>query len=285
MRLKPFSLPYWLTGSHDGTTYTIKAYAWTVNNNNIPESDTKSYELTVYRPFQIEEMYPAYSSHYDYGGGAYNVPYVCTSDPYDRVEWFIGNKRHTSQGNGVKTSAAPTFYLTSDKVEGTSHTITAVAWYKADNGEMVSDTDSYTFRVYQPKVETKVHGGGGQQHLNVSGYVQLSRHYFDGWNIVMEGFVRAYNGSNDIITCRASFKHTWDKKRFDPQEHAAPTVNCGPGESYGPYYTDPMILNFHVGGPIGDKETYTLNAHIHLETGLDHRHVDSTNTFTAEHNQ
>ncbi len=42
--------PYWLAGSLDGTTYTIKAIATDQENHSNTFSDTDSYTLTVYRP-------------------------------------------------------------------------------------------------------------------------------------------------------------------------------------------------------------------------------------------
>ena len=66
------------------------------------------------------------------------------------------------------------------------------------------------------------------------------------------------------------------------EEHNAPSIKFD--SMYGPYYTDSSILNFPVGRRIRDGESFKLNAHIHMTTGKDHRHVDSTNTFTKDDN-
>lgn len=189
-----------------------------------------------------------------------------------------------SEGDGTKTEDYFSFPNLPGSLKGEKYKIMAVAWPHGEGNFLRIDSETYNFTVYKPRYTTKVHGDGGQQLRDVSGYVELSRHYFDGLNIIMEGYVSAYNGSNDEVNGSAWFRHTWSKDRFDPLKHAAPSVKLGPGQSYGPHYTDSMILNFPVGGPIGEVESYELNAHIHLETGVDHRHVDHTYTFSDEDN-
>ena len=84
---------------------------------------------------------------------------------------------------------------------------------------------------------------------------------------------------------RRLFKHTWSEDPQNPQEHPAPNDNIDSGESYGPHSADSMTLNFFVGGPIGDDGFFELNAHIHLKTGQDDRHVDTgTDTFNEDDN-
>ena len=46
--------PYWLEGSIDGTTYTIKAVAYSMDANTLINTD--SYTLTVYRPTYVPKV-------------------------------------------------------------------------------------------------------------------------------------------------------------------------------------------------------------------------------------
>ena len=290
-----FSL-YWLTGSHDGTTYTIKADAWTIGDNNVAESDTDSYELTVYRPFQIEEMYPAYGGHegYDYGSGAYNASYVRTSEPYDRVEWYVGSDRQsTSLGDGVRMSAVHVFYLTSDSVKGTLHTITAVAWYEADNGEMVSNTKSYELTVYEPIIRTDVEGGGDPNLPNVDGHAELTRFYKSGSDVVVDWYVSAYyNGDNPpgFYNVTTEFKNTIQDFWGQGAHKQVPPV----GDEAGPsgflstdnrsFVESGSISNSLVGG-VKDKIGYDCAAYIRIKVSdrlADDWHFIHTARFKAD---
>lgn len=215
----------------------------------------------------------------DWGSGTTVSASLTADEGIDFIDWYIDEAYdHTTDYNG-ETSVYEFLGTFTGDIKGIKYDVRAVVSFVESSDADVSDT----FRVYKPKWTTEVHGGGGQQHPDVSGYVELTRHYFDGTNIIMEGYVSAYNGSDDEVRCSAQFKHTWSQEPFDPLEHDAPTDDVASGGSYGPHYADTMILNFHVGGPIGD-ERYKLNAHIHMVTGVDNRHVDSTNTFTDEDN-
>lgn len=236
--------------------------------------------------FDIEEVRPYYSNWdlYDWGSGVSHYTYVRTSEPYYSVTWYVnGVYAGYNYGGHTTTETSNYFSVGTGSIKGNKYTIRADACMIDDDGNTFNDTDSYEVTVWKPQVETEVHGGGGQQLPDVSGRVELTRHYFDGINIIMEGSVSAYNGSDDDVNCHAWFKHTrFNGGGFDPQDNA-PNEDIGSGQSYGPHSADTMVLNFFVGGSIGD-ESYQLNAHIHLVTGVDNRHVDSTNWFTSMDN-
>ncbi len=226
---------------------------------------------------------------YSYNGETYFTFYVRTNEPYGGLLWYVdGDSKGGTIGDG--NSQAHYFGLNlPGSIKGNTYEIEVFAVGLDPNGNLVlptdnTDTETYDFTVLQPKWETEVHGGGGQQHPDVFGYVELTRHYFDGTNIIMEGYVFANNRSNETIRCSAQFKHTWNKNPFKPLEDDAPSDDVASGGSYGPHSTDTMLLNFPVGGLIGEGDSYTLNAHLHMITGLDHRHVDSTNTFDKSDN-
>ncbi|RKU09003.1 hypothetical protein C6501_15765 [Candidatus Poribacteria bacterium] len=231
--------------------------------------------------------FPSDTEDTSYGGYTYHMAYVRTDKPIYYVGWSIdGTHVH---GETLDSTTNYASYYPYDKIPGTlqgsKYTIGVKVWeWDADAEEFRSTTASYKVKMFQPKWETEVHGGGGQQHPDVSGYVELTRHYFDGTNIIMEGYVSANNGSDDAVWCSAWFKHMWDKAPANPLEDDAPTENVASGGSYGPHSANTMSLNFFVGGLIREGLSYKLNAHIHMITGLDHRHVDSWNTFDSSDN-
>lgn len=215
----------------------------------------------------------------DWGSGTTVSASLTTDEDIDFIDWHINGEYSFTSTHGDTQSVYEYLGTYVGDIKGKKYDVRAVVSFEESSDADASDT----FRVYKPEVETEVHGGGGQQLPDVSGYVELTRHYFDGTNIIMEGYVSAYNGSDDDVQCSAWFRHTrMDVDGFEEQ-HDAPGDNVASGGTYGPHSADTMILNFNVGGPIGDQ-SYELNAHIHMVTGVDNRHVDSTNTFTDEDN-
>lgn len=248
---------------------------------------------------EITNMYPSMGGYedYSYGGVTFHHACVVTDSPYHIVDWYIDGERVGSVlGNGVWTSAYFNAYdEIPGKIKGTVYKITAKAYDPEGN----MDTSSYEVRMFEPIVI-----GGKKQSTwekstvtGVKGYNELSRHYFDGTDIIMDGYVYAYNPTDNICEMSAWFRHS----NFDTgwsAEHSAPTEEIGPDPKnkgikryYGSYFTDSSILNFHVGGPIEEDEEFTLNVHIHLAAdgngttdvwhGIDDRF---DNTFTAEDN-
>ena len=160
-------------------------------------------------------------------------------------------------------------------------------------------TATYAFTVYKPIVISgkKLPIWGKPTVTGVYGYNELSRHYFDGTDIIMDGYVYASNKTDNICRMTAWFRHSNFATGWS-DEHPAPTEDIGPDpedkgikRTYGPYGTDSSILNYYVGRPIGKEEEITLNVHIHLVAdgngttdtwhGIDSRF---DNTFTADDN-
>ena len=220
----------------------------------------------------------------DYGDGGWVSVRLIADEDISWIDWYINDEydKTTMHSNGTRW-----VYTSLDgflgRLKGKKNNITAIVWFW-DGDEFISDTESDEFRVFRPIVVTEVHGTRGQQHLDIDGTVVLFRHYHDGSSIVMDGQVVAFSDDNIEYYGSAWFRHT----RMDPnpvpfqEEHNAPSIKFD--SMYGPYYTDSSILNFPVDGPIEGDKSYTLNAHIHMVTGEDARHVDSTNTFTEDDN-
>lgn len=284
-------------GTHNGTDYVIKAIAWPWEG----EKDTDNYTVTVYSRFRIVRLTDAYGTSgvaYDYGSGASFLARIETSEPYSSIDWSVdGVRQHTTLGDGVKTDAYPLFNLTGIDIKGKTYIITATAKILTENGEY-PNTDSYKVIVYKPRSTTKVHGNDGvKQHPNVSGYVELTRHYFDGTSIIMDGYVWASNPTNKGILCQSWFRQTQYDGNGDQanpvgkplrQKVPSKTIKTGDPKHDSTYYaSSDSTTDYFVGGPIGLGKKYYFNAHIHLETGQDTRHVDSDpfiTTFTEEDN-
>ncbi len=123
------------------------------------------------------------SEEYDWGWGAYHSATVTTDTPYYVVEWYINNVYqgctpggYEGDENGPTTA---TFYFSdlSGDIEGTRHTIKAVAWDQEDHSDSASDTDSYEITVYKPKyTSTPIHN---RKLLFVHGYVEISKQTYD----------------------------------------------------------------------------------------------------------
>lgn len=267
-------------GSHNGTTYTIKAKAWSIPdaNGNV-QTNTDSYDVVVYRTFHIVRLTDSYSTNgYDDGSGAYCQPLIETSEPYSSIDWEFDGVQRTTLGDGIKTVDSSNFFgpLSGTDVKGKKYTITATAKIPTGDGEF-SATDSYTFIVYKPKVISGYKQPDVWEKPNVTGvygYVQLSRHYHDGSNIVVDGYVYASNPT-DNVACEAKswFRQSeydaalvptgWEKQ--DPPIGVRnPATLMGPGEFY--YDSGSSAISYPVkGGVIGKDQTIILNAHVHLQ--------------------
>ena len=236
----------------------------------------------------------AYGYAYSDGGISLCV-YVETNEPYDEINFYLDGQwiGRVSAGNDVKTEAF--FYSYVDdaaegSVKGRTYTIRAEAW-KENDWDPSDDTAYYYLTLYKPIVESGVKTPTWEKPrvTGAYGWVELlSRHYFDGTNIIMDGYVSAYNPTDEECRGEAWFRHTRADEAGFQEQHSAPTEDFDNGESYGPHSTDPMTLNFFVGGPIGDEDRYSFNAHIHLNVHgnrtTDTWEVDSTNPFDSEDN-
>ncbi len=226
----------------------------------------------------------------DWGSGANISAHLGTDEGVDYINWYVDSLyRQTSMHNSGTTSVNVDLGSFTGDIQGAKYEITAIAFFwDEDAEESVPDDESYKVRVFKPMYTSAVDGNNGvPQHPDVNGTVMLYSHYFDGQNIVMSGSVYACNGSNDNVHCSSWFRHTeYDADRFPTgwqRTTNGPSGPIEPGMSYSAYPNS--MIDYPVGGSIGPDDAYYLNAHIHLKTGQDDRHVDTgINTFTKADN-
>lgn len=149
---------------------------------------------------EIEEVRP-FSWNYDlyqYGNnGVSHYVYAKTDKPFYVVEWYVngvyvGYSPGANEGeeNGP-TEASCYFEVGTGTISGTTYTITAKAWDQEDHSDDLSDTASYEVTVYKPIVLTKPNP---KKLDDVSGRAELSRHYRNGNDVIMDYdvYVRYY---------------------------------------------------------------------------------------------
>ncbi len=250
-------------------------------------------------PIEIEELrsYNGTTTEYDYGD-PYFTFYIRTDKPYAFILWYVDNVLEgRSEGDGTKTEDYFSFSNLPGNLKGKKYKIKAVA-FPLGRVILHADSETYNFTVYKPISTSAVTGNNGIiLHPGVYGYVALTGHYFDGTNIIMDGYVHASNPTNTGIQCESWFRHTeydgngkqakptgWKRISNGPSK----TIRTGDPKYDSTYYAySNSMTDYFVGGPIGPDDEYYLNAHIHLETGQDDRHVDSVPfiiTFTDEDN-
>jgi hypothetical protein len=230
---------------------------------NSSDADIEIVELRSYNDTTVE---------YDYGS-TYFTFYVRTNEPYGGLLWYVdGDWEWGTLGD--RSSQDHYFGLNlPGSIKGNTYEIEVFAVGIAPNGHLVlptddTDTATYDFTVLKPIVISGFQTPSWEKPrvTGVFGYNELTRHYFDGTNIIMEGWVYAYNQTGEDCSATAWFRHT-GPNGFQ-EEHPAPRGLFGPNQpsrSYGPYRAKPMRLNYFVGGPIGENRPHTLNAHIHLQ--------------------
>ena len=256
----------------------------------------------------IVDMYTPSESYNDIWSPLY--AYIETDRPYDTIYWYIGILDpddgdfeyvyvEETLGDGGATRAW--FYPNvSGSIKGQKYRVGAKAWYfNRETQTSTSDWESRGFRVFQSKVisstqyppESTVpkhqHGTG------IHGCVELMRHYHDGSHIVMEGSVYAYNGTKVLLHATSWFRHTEMNTGWEMNDPPLGTPNPGKpmpkGETY--YNYGSSMISFPVptdNGNIGPTDSFTLNAHIHLDVGGRVWHEQGgawTHEFTEEDNQ
>ena len=83
--------------------------------------------------------------------------YIKTDKDISYVDWYVNGKyeRASMPNSGTTELYYYPNTLTGD-IRGIKYRIKAVVWRYDDQGNMHSDSDSYTLRVYKLEVETKV---------------------------------------------------------------------------------------------------------------------------------
>ncbi len=229
----------------------------------------------------------------DYGSGANATAYVNTDAGIQYVKWSVDGtvNQWTMHEKGTRF-VSQGFTFTGD-IKGNKHTIEAEVWFWGDDD--VSDSDSYTFRVFAPKtISGTVYPRGiakNKRGDGVYGSVDLYRHYHDGQNIVVDGSVFARNKTKVDLYASSFYRHTrfdvdtgetlWTRE--DPRPNKSLPKEGGTYSSYGS-----SMINYSVGGDIGEGQRIKLNAHVHLEAGGIVWHEENnawTHEFTEDDNQ
>ena len=225
----------------------------------------------------------------DWGSGTTVSASLTTDEDIDFIDWHIDGEYSFTSTHGDTQSVYVYLGTFIGTIKGIKYDVRGVVSFEESSDADASDT----FRVYKPIYTTAVDGNKGiPQHPDVYGYVVLYGHYYDGQNIVMSGSVSACNETNESIQCESWFRHTqYDGNGPQANPIGDPLTSNGPSkeiDAEDPYYSasSDSMTDFFVGS-IEPDEAYYFNAHIHLETGEDDRHVDSSPfiiTFTSEDN-
>lgn len=135
---------------------------------------------------------------YSYGGFIYHTAYVRTSQDLDSVEWYVdGELVYTDIMSNNSTESYFSPYWLEGSLQGDEYLITAVAISSRDedrDGNADTHSRSYVLQVWKPTVE-----GLTPNHTNTSGYVEISRLYYDPASpgyAISDGTIHAVNLSN-----------------------------------------------------------------------------------------
>ena len=114
--------------------------------------------VTISQAFEIEKVGPGSGLYEetDSGSGAYHYAYVKTSEPFYDIVWYVnGSYAGWSDGsNRINETYIYDLPTLPGDVTGKKHTITAVAYLLHANGDVESDSQSYSVKVYKPVVES-----------------------------------------------------------------------------------------------------------------------------------
>ena len=225
------------------------------------------------------------------------MAYVKTDVPIYHVSWSINGE--WVHGETLDSSTDYASYYPYDKIpgilQGKKYEIEVLVWeWDADDEVFRSTTASYTVRMFAPLTVDY-----GKKGTGVTGYVELTRHYFDGQSINVDGRVNAYNGTDNLCNARSWFRHTeyesaasnapptgWSVQ--DPPTDNPPRTEVASGKSYS--NSGSSYISYYVGGLILEGEFYYLNPHIHLEvsgngkTDVWHEAGTMINTFGKDDN-
>ena len=137
--------------------------------------------------------FPSNTEDTSYNGYTYHSAYVKTDVPFYSVIWYV-NDTFVSSSYGGHEKTEAWFYPNSltGSIKGVKHTIKAKVMRIEDDGTTLSDTASYTVRMFEPIYSYK-----RGEHTGAWGSVEISRFYYDGSDIVMSASAYAYNPSNN----------------------------------------------------------------------------------------
>ena len=160
---------------------------------------------------EIEEVRPFYWGYdlYEYGGsnGVSHYAYAKTDKPYYVVQWYVngvyvGYSPGANEGeeNGP-TEASCYFEVGTGTISGTTYTITAIATDQENHNDDLSDTDSYEVTVYKPITKTDP---TPKMLDDVYGRAELSRHYRNGNDVIMDYYVTVYYHGDEEVEYRVT---------------------------------------------------------------------------------
>lgn len=91
----------------------------------------------------------------------------------------------------------------------------------------------------------------------------------------MNGYVHAYNGTDDIASGWGRFRHTATNEVLDELEKALPLTTFDTGESYGystsdDFFQDQDNFEFSTGGDIFPGDTWKCDAYLRLQAAIGH---------------
>ncbi len=239
---------------------------------------------------RIVEMDPSHGTEvYSSGGVNYHTAYVRTTEGLDSVEWYVGAElAHTSVMTNGETEAYFSPYWLGGNLQGIDYTITAVAISDEDedeDGEPDTDSRSYELKVWESVVVPLV-----SNHTNTSGYVEITKLYYDSGSAVCDGNIYVYNLSSDetydIVDWggRLSCYATNDGQVLAPDEKKHIWGGTlGPGETFSKSIALSMDLASR-GANDGTQYTMQADYWINLSTGDDNEvdgvNVSDTHGFT-----
>ena len=198
----------------------------------------------------------------DSGSGSTASVVLTTDEDILLIDWYIDDKYSFTSFHGNTQSVYEYLGTFDGDIKGIKYDVRAVVSFVES-----SDADgSSTFSVYKPK---SIYG---HKRTGVYGSVTLSSHYHDGSGIVMVGSAYAYNGTDEDCKVSSFFRHTrMDAGGFQKQD-PEPVNNILPAPEdlpVGGFYSDSgdsSYLRFPVpGGIIEEGDSYTLDAHVHLQ--------------------
>ena len=218
----------------------------------------------------------------DWGNGGYVGASLTADEDIYVIDWYIDNTRIKTTDHYHSPTRSVYVYLDTHTggIKGVKYEVKAVAWFSdVENNTFISNTETSDVRVYAPKYVSSIKQPTWEKPTvtGVFGYSELSRHYHDGQNIVVDGYVYASNRTDNTCHAKSWFRHTeynanlfptgWEEQ--DPPINAPnPATEVGPGESYS--NSGSSSISYPVGGDIQSGQFITLNAHIPLkwlETG------------------
>ena len=239
---------------------------------------------TSYADIEIEELRSYNGTNIEYDrGSTYFTFYVRTNEPYGALLWSVDGEWGPNDGilgNGKKKDHYFSFSNLTGRLKGNTYKIEVTAYGLDPNGHLVVPTDNmdtatYNFTVYKPIVTSGYAPTFLEKPRNTGayGHAEVSAHYFNGTDFVMEGYAFFNNKSDVELSAEAWFRQNEyfisDPVRnilskSDEKRDTKEKKNYEPGkiDSWTP---DSWVVNYPLGRLIGETERFYYDAHTHLQ--------------------